>query len=81
MTNGKLYNFAKRTWGEIINMDIPYDLGSDMHYGAKVSSIPPPRSNASPRKLSLFEQISIAFIWAQVDRYFSLSHKVNLETN
>ncbi len=37
VTNGKLYNFAKRTWGEIINMNIPYDLGSDMHYGAKVT--------------------------------------------
>ena len=33
---GKLYNFAKRTWGEIITDDVPYDLGSDMHYGSKV---------------------------------------------
>ena len=36
VTQGKLYNFAKRTWGEIVSLDIPYDLGSDMHYGAKV---------------------------------------------
>ena len=37
VTKGKMYNFDKRTWGEIVTLDIPYDLGSDMHYGSKVS--------------------------------------------
>ena len=37
VTDGKFYNFQPRTWGEIITLDIPYDLGSDMHYGSKVS--------------------------------------------
>ena len=36
ISRGKLYNFKKRTWGEILTLDIPYDLGSDMHYGATV---------------------------------------------
>ena len=36
VAKGKLYNFDKRTWGEIVTLDIPYDLGSDMHYGSKV---------------------------------------------
>ncbi|KAI0221231.1 Zinc metalloproteinase nas-36 [Lamellibrachia satsuma] len=35
VTAGKLYNFDKRTWGEIVTLNIPYDLGSDMHYGSK----------------------------------------------
>ena len=39
VSEGKLYNFLPRTWGEITTLDIPYDLGSDMHYGAKVSVI------------------------------------------
>lgn len=37
VTAGKLYNFDKRTWGEIVTLNIPYDLGSDMHYGSKVT--------------------------------------------
>ena len=36
-TDRRIYNFDKRKWGEIITLDIPYDLGSDMHYGATVS--------------------------------------------
>ena len=33
---GKMSNFETRTWGEILNFDLPYDPGSDMHYGSKV---------------------------------------------
>jgi len=36
VSKGKLYNFETRTWGEIGILDIPYDLSSAMHYGAKV---------------------------------------------
>jgi len=36
ISDGKLYNFQTRTWAEIVVLDTPYDLGSDMHYGAKV---------------------------------------------
>ena len=39
VTDGKEYNFDKRTWGEIIALEVPYDLGSDMHYGSKVKTI------------------------------------------
>ncbi|ELT90667.1 hypothetical protein CAPTEDRAFT_227538 [Capitella teleta] len=35
VSEGKLYNFEPRTWGEVTTLDVPYDLGSDMHYGAK----------------------------------------------
>ncbi len=37
VTRGKLYNFQKRTWSEITSIDVPYDIGSDMHYGSKVT--------------------------------------------
>lgn len=33
---GKISNFERRTWGEIVNLNLPYDPGSDMHYGSKV---------------------------------------------
>ena len=36
---GKLYNFQTRSWAEIVTLDIPYDLGSSMHYGAKVYAV------------------------------------------
>jgi len=36
VSTGKLYNFQRRTWGEMVTLDSPYDLGSSMHYGAKV---------------------------------------------
>ena len=36
IATGKLYNFQTRTWREIVALDVPYDLGSSMHYGAKV---------------------------------------------
>jgi Astacin (Peptidase family M12A) len=36
ITDGKLYNFQTRTWGEVVELNVPYDLGSGMHYGAKV---------------------------------------------
>jgi len=36
ISDGKLYNFQTRTWAEIVTLNVPYDLGSSMHYGAKV---------------------------------------------
>lgn len=36
ITDGKLYNFQTRSWSEVVTFSIPYDLGSGMHYGAKV---------------------------------------------
>ena len=36
ITDGKQYNFQTRTWGEVGILNVPYDLGSGMHYGAKV---------------------------------------------
>ncbi|ESN93440.1 hypothetical protein HELRODRAFT_124058, partial [Helobdella robusta] len=35
VADGKLFNFRKRTWGEVVTHDVPYDLGSNMHYGSK----------------------------------------------
>lgn len=31
-----LANFLHREWTEMVSFDIPYDLGSVMHYGAQV---------------------------------------------
>ncbi|CAH1772988.1 unnamed protein product [Owenia fusiformis] len=36
--DGKAYNFQRRTWKEITDLEVPYDIGSDLHYGSKYFS-------------------------------------------
>lgn len=34
--DGLLYNFLQRSWGDVLTYNVPYDLGSVMHYGGTV---------------------------------------------
>jgi hypothetical protein len=33
---GEEFNFKMESWGELDNMDVPYDVSSIMHYGSTV---------------------------------------------
>lgn len=37
--NGLLSNFLQRSWSDVLAYNVPYDLGSVMHYGGTVSRV------------------------------------------
>jgi len=72
ISEGKLYNFQTRTWGEIIVLGVPYDLGSGMHYGAKVQRYA--ALHVAYKLIRRFIDIISLFInWANKDACWLLS--------